>query len=337
MRPIISKILPAFGVILFILLMGTVGFMATSSTPVDPIDAFFMTAITITTIGYGEVIPLDNNPVGRFFAIFIAFSGIGTFTYIATSLSAFFLEGHIQEEFIKRRSLRMINKLDKHLIICGLGRVGLKIAEELDKKEKAFVFIESDNQVYLKHRKVYKHAYGIVGDCTVDDTLISAGIENAEGVFVCTNDDNINLVTTLSSRQLNPTARIVSANKFPSFKQKLISVGANEVVSPHSIGGRRMAMEMLRPTITTFIDAIRREKTDFFRLEEIHVNESFAGQKLEALEIHNLPSTLILAIRNNEDWQFKPDVNTVLQSESVLVIMTNSEEKAYIQERLSKV
>lgn len=335
MRAILSKILPAFGVVVFIMIMGTIGFMATSKVPVEPLDAFFMTAITITTIGYGEVIPLDNNPIGRFFAIFIAFSGIGTFTYIATSLSAFFLEGHIQEEIIKRRNLRMINKLDKHLIICGLGRVGLKIAEELDKSEHPFVFIEKDNEIYLKYRKAYKNAYGIVGDCTVDEVLISAGMEKAEGVFVCTNDDNLNLVTTLSSRQLNKTARIVAANKFPAFKEKILSVGANEVVSPHSIGGRRMAMEMLKPTITTFIDAIRREKTDFFKLDEFHVTAPYVGKQLKTLEIHNLPSTLILAIRDQDNWQFKPDINTVLAKESVIVIISNAEEKAYIQKRLS--
>lgn len=335
MRPVISKILPAFGVILFIMIIGTIGFMATSSTPVEPIDAFFMTAITITTIGYGEVIPLDNNPIGRFFAIFIAFSGIGTFTYIATSLSAFFLEGHIQEEFIKRRNLRMINKLEKHLIICGLGRVGLKIAEELDKAEKHFVFIEKDNDIYIKYRKFYKNAYGIVGDCTVDETLLSAGIENAEGIFICTNDDNLNLVTTLSSRQLNKEIRIVSANKVPSFKEKLITVGANEVVSPHSIGGRRMAMEMLRPTITTFIDAVRRDRNELFNLEEFHITPQYVDKPLSELNIHDLPSTLILAIRDGKNWDFKPNIDRLLKTDSVLVLMTNDKEKAYIDKRLS--
>ncbi|AZQ62083.1 potassium channel protein [Flammeovirga pectinis] len=335
MRALLAKVLPAFGVIFFIMIIGTVGFMATSSYPVEPMDAFFMTAITITTIGYGEVIPLDNNPVGRVFAIFIAFSGIGTFTYIATSLSAFFLEGHIQEEFFKRRTLRMINTLNNHFVICGLGRVGLRIAEELDKADKHFVFIEKDEEIYRQYRREYKHAYGIVGDCTMDETLISAGIKQASGIFICTNDDNLNLVTTLTARQLNADFRIVSANKKPAFRDKLISVGANEVVSPHSIGGRRMAMEMIRPNITTFLDVVRRDKTELFKLEEISIPENCHGKSLKDLKIHELPSTLVLAIREGQEWYFKPSIDQHFTSKSVLLIMTNEEEKAYIKERLS--
>ncbi|NLR92451.1 potassium channel family protein [Flammeovirga agarivorans] len=337
MRALLSKILPAFGVIIFILILGTVGFMYAAHEPVDPMDAFFMTAITITTIGYGEVIPLENNPFGRVFAIFIAFSGIGTFTYIATSLSAFFLEGHIQEEFIRRRTLRMINNLSEHYIICGLGRVGIRIADELDRAGHQFVFIESDEEIYHKYRRSYKHAYGIVGDCTLDDTLNSAGIKNASGIFICTNDDNLNLVTTLSARQLNEELRIVSANKSPSFKSKLLSVGANEVVSPHSIGGRRMAMEMIRPNITTFLDIVRRDKTDMFRLEEIKIPSNYSGKTLESLKIHEMPSTLVLAIREGHEWYFKPALEQTFSPISVLLVMTNEEEKAYIDERLSIV
>ncbi|ANQ48484.2 MULTISPECIES: potassium channel family protein [Flammeovirga] len=335
MRALLSKILPAFGIIFFILIIGTIGFMATADFDVAPMDAFFMTAITITTIGYGEVIPLDNNPVGRVFAIFVAFSGIGTFTYIATSLSAFFLEGHIQEEFIKRRTLRMINNLTDHYIICGLGRVGLRIAEEIDRVDHQFVFIENDEEIYREYRRTYKNAYGIVGDCTIDETLISAGIKSAGGIFICTNDDNLNLVTTLTARQLNSEIRIVSANKRPSFKSKLLSVGANEVVSPHSIGGRRMAMEMIRPNITTFLDIVRRDKTDMFSLEEIKIPASYVGKTLESLKIHELPSTMVLAIREGHEWYFKPSPKQTFTSLSVLLIMTNEEEKMYILERLS--
>lgn len=317
--------------LLTVLVIGTLGYRIIGVGRYSLVDCFYMTFITITTIGFGEIIDLSGNPVGRIFTVFIAVSGIGIATYILSNITAFVVEGEMSEAFRRRRMEKLSKKMEKHFIICGADGVGLHIMRELYETKRPHVLVDSDRGKLEKVIETYPEEIFIEGDPTDNDTLSAAGISEAQGLFAATGDDNHNLVICLTAKQINPGIRVVASCYDPKNSEKMKKAGADAVVLPTSIGGLRMASEMVRSSVVSFLDTMLRDKEKGLRIEELTVPESLGEKSLNALQLGDYGRVLLLAIRTGRDWIYNPPSTHVMKGGDVLVFMTTPEERQRLE------
>jgi len=320
------------GISLFaVLLVGTVGYWFIGAGYYSFFDCFYMTVITITTIGYGEIIDLSGNHIGRLFTVFIALSGIGTLTYILSNFTAFVIEGELNETLRRKKMEKMVKKLKAHYIICGVEGVGFHIVNELLKTNRPHIIVDIDikkNEKVLElfHEKVY-----IEGDPTDSDTLLKAGIMESRGLFAVSSDDNENLVISLTAKQLNPNIRVVARCHNPKNIEKMKKAGADAVVSTTFIGGLRMASEMVRPTVVSFLDIMLRDKEKNLRIEEIKIKDSTSGMTISELNLKRYHNMLLLAVRKENNWVFNPSDDFEVKTGNTLIFMCSSQEREDIE------
>ena len=319
------KFVWAGAILIAIILIGTVGYWFIGGRQYSFVDAFYMTFITITTIGFEEVIDLSGNVGGRIFTIFIAISGIGIMAYIVTNITALVVEGELTESFRRRRMEKIAGNYKGHYIVCGLGRVGCYIANELHATKRPHVIVDVNKKDTESSLESFRDEVFIAGDATDSDTLLRAGIEKAAGLFAVTGDDNQNLVVSLTAKQLNPKLKVVARCNDMRNSQKMKKAGADAVVSPCAIGGLRMASEMVRPTVVSFLDTMLRDTGINLRVEELPVPESFVGRPISALNLKRLSHTLLLAVKTKEGWVYNPSENYVIDQKNTLVFMTTPE------------
>lgn len=315
-----------------ILFTGTLGFAYFSDW--QWLNAFYMTTLTLTTIGFHEVIDLSESPSGRLFTVFIAFSGVGIFTYFVSNVAALFIEGDIRRSFYRRKMEKKISKMTDHYIVCGLGRVGKTIAEELyitrrevvlaDINEESFDFLNEDLMTLPK----------LAGDCTDEEFLERLNIERAKGIFICTREDNTNLVICLTARQLSSNIKIVARSKDIHLTNKLKRAGADNIISPNHIGGIRMMSEMMHPSITSFLDDMTRNASVNMRIEEITMGEKYSGQCISDLGLEKFQHTLLLAVREDGAYDYIPVADRELKKGSQLIVMTTPENRQAIEDRI---
>lgn len=319
-----------------ILMLGTVGYWFIGGKNYSMLDCLYMTVITIATIGFNEVIDLSGNPIGRVFTILIAFSGIGALTYILSNFTAFIVEGELNETFRRRMMEKIIKKLKNHYIVCGVEGVGIHIINELHDTKRDFVIVDLEIGKIEKALHDFKDSIYIVGDPTDNETLIRAGIKEAKGLFASSNDDNHNLVISLTAKQLNPDIRVIASCNEHKNVEKLKRAGADSVVSPTYIGGLRMASEMVRPTVVSFLNIMMRDREKNLRVEEVEVPEYFAGKTLSDLNLKKHPNILLLAVRTVDDWLFNPPDNCPVEKGDFLIFMTTPEERFELEKIFSE-
>lgn len=317
-----------------IILIGTVGYMWIGGKPHSPLDALYMTIITISTIGYGEIISLSGNPAGRVFTIFIALSGISVLFYIMTNFTAFVVEGELKDSFWRRKMEKMAKNLRDHYIVCGIGIVGIHIVNELDAIKRPYVVVEINREHIEKLPNTGKAQIFIEDDATDNDTLLKASIEKARGLFAVTGDDNQNLVICLTAKQLNPHIKVVAECNEIRNRDKMKKAGADSVVSPSLIGGLRMASEMVRPTVVSFLDMMLRDKEQGLRIEEVSVPPSFVGQPISTLKLKKYRSVLLLAIRDKDDLTYNPPEDYVIQGGNTLIFMGTPDDRQGLEKIL---
>ena len=329
---IIKKLLLTAIALIVVILIGTIGYsIIGKGQNLEPLDCLYMTVVTISTIGYREIIDLSGNPAGKIFTMFLAFSGIGILTYVFSAFAAFAVEGALKETFRRRKMEKMIKKLNSHFIICGIERVGFHIANELSATNRPFVIIEQDKIHLEKIVELFPNMLYIEGDATDDNILIKAGIERAEGLFATMEDDHKNLVISLSAKQLNPKIKIIAGTHDLGNIEKIKKAGADKVISPTSIGGLRMVSEMIRPTAVSFLDIMLRDKDKNLRVEDIPIAKKFEGEKISTLNLKKYANTLLLAVRTEGTWNYNPQNSYVIQQDDILVVMTTPEEREKIQ------
>ncbi len=316
-----------------VFLIGFFGFSSIDSGG-SLLDAFYMTALIITTIGFHEVIDLSNSPGGRIFTVCIAFGGIGILTYLLSNLSALFIEGDLRKTFYRKKMIKKINRMEGHYIICGCGRVGKNIATELYQTQRPFIMTDKSGEVLDEFHPELPESIFISGDSTEDSFLESLGITKAAGIFATAADDNTNLVICLTARQLNPAIKIVARLNDMTRVNKMKRAGADKVISPNFIGGLQMASEMVRPVAASFMDDIMRSSDMNLRMEEIRINTSKEKMVLEDLSLSDCENTIILALKTNNDWIYNPSKSEKLKSGSFLVALTTPEERQIIEHRL---
>ncbi len=316
---ILIRIYVAVAVLFGMIGLGTAGFYFGSDPTPSVSDAFYMTIITITTVGYGEVVRTDTF-AERFFAGMLALAGFGTITFLFTSLTVFFLEGDLDYTFRRRRMEKQIKKLRHHYIICGFGRVGRNVGQELTDTNRHFVAIDSDEAQLLAVKERMPGLLYLQGDANDDDTLLAADIEDARGVFAVTGDDSRNLMIALTAKQLNPRVRVVARCHDTRNIEKIRRAGADQVISPDFTGGMRLASAMIRPHVVSFLDEMLRTEHRL-RLDEVLVPEHFKPRSLGSLKLQN-PDYLLLAVRSKDGWEFNPPPDFNLQAGFTLVAMT---------------
>ena len=320
------KILMAILSLIIVLSIGTTGYWLIGGREYSVVDCLYMTILTISTIGFTEVIDLSNNPEGRMFTIVLALSGIGVLTYLLSNITASVVEGELNLVFRRKKMDKIIQKYRRHFIVCGANPVCKYIVEELHATQRSFVVVSMNKDKLAALLEPYPGQAFLEGDATDNSVQLRAGIEKAEGLFAVTDDDNQNLVISLTAKQLNPAVKVVSRCSHAKNIEKMTKVGADSVVSAASIGVLRMASVMVRPAVVSFLDVMLRDKKNL-RIEEAAVGSSVLGRTLSSLHLKNYPSTLVLAIKKGNDYVYNPPRSHRLEEGEVLVIMTTPQER----------
>lgn len=321
--------------LLAILLIGMLGYRLIGGPGTKLVDCFYMTFITVATIGYGEIIDLTGHPIGRIFTMLVSLAGIGTMTYMIMTLTAFVVEGQINAAFRRRRMERVIEKFHDHYVVCGVEGTAQHILNELRATNRPFVVVDPDRVKLERLTAAYPNVVYIEGDPTDNETLELTGLSHAHGLFAVTADDNQNLVICLTSKQINPKARVVVSCQELRNADKMRKAGADAVVSPTFIGGLRMASEMIRPTVVSFLDTMMSRKEEPLRVEEVIVPAGVTPRPVTELGLERFRRSLLLAVRSKTGWSYNPPHDTVVSPGEALVIMTTPDERVQIEQALA--
>lgn len=336
----VSKIKKSSALLLTVLFVGTIGYVLIEGATV--LDALFMTIITISTIGYGEVFVLSR--AGIIFSIFLIIAGVGTVGYTLGSLLEFMVEGKLLTILGRRRMMKDIDVMLGHYILCGYGRVGQNIAGDLLKSKARFIVIEKSPEVA---DKLIEEGFTVlVGDATNEEVLKAAGIDRARGLVTALNSDAENLYVTLMARELAPHLFIVSRSNSEGSETKLRRAGADRVISPHAIGGRRMAAMLLKPLVWDYLDLlVQGESIEFnvedveWRLDEVEVSEgSFLdGKTIEGARVYSNSGALVLAVKKRGcPVNTKPSKETLLEKGDNLIAIGTVDQLSKLEEISSK-
>ena len=335
LREIRGRLLGAGALLLAVTAIGTVGF-----TLIDPsagwVRAFFMTAITLTTVGYGEEVPVDTD-AARIFTAVLILVGMGGVLYFVSTGTAFLIEGQLGHVFRRRRMQRDLTELKDHIIVCGSGPAALYAASELASVQRPVVLIASTPEAAARANADLDDVLIVLGNPTEDEILIVAGVERAAGLIACTDSDNENVVVTLAARQVNPDLRIVSQIEDVDHETKIKKVGADSVVSPDFIGGLRMASELIRPTVVSFLDTMLRDRDLNLRFEEIRIPEGAraVGKRLNELGLDKLPGILLVATRSHGgSLEYNPLRTESVAAGMVLIFLGSPDESRRLCEQL---
>jgi voltage-gated potassium channel len=258
------------GIFAALIAAGTAGYMLIERWTF--LDALYMTVTTITTVGYREVQPLDAQ--GRMFTIGLVLFGVGTAFYLLTTFVALVIEGDLGAALGVTRMRGRIDQLRDHYILCGFGRVGEEIAREFADRKMAFVVVENNAQTL---RRAVDAGYLVVeGDAAADDVLMQAGVEHARTLLAASDSDSGNTYITLTAKALNPHIFVVARAGKRDSEARARRAGADRVISPYAISGRRMALSAIQPNIVDFIDTLSVGRNSEQILAEIEVTPDSA-------------------------------------------------------------
>lgn len=293
-----QRFLIAFVLSSALVVIGTVGFARFPGW--STADAFYMTVITLSMVGYAEVHPLTGG--GRAFATFLIIGGITLLGVWFALITASLVEMDLAHAFRRRRTMKAIEKVKNHVIVCGGGRMGRQVVKELLKSRTPYVLIEIDPKAVAEAYQLEPDGLIIEGDATHDDVLVEARIRHARGLVCTLSADTDNLFVCLTGRDLQPNLTIVSRAYDEDAASKLRRAGADQVISPNVTGGIRIASVLLRPGVVAFLDVVTRGEDLDLLLEEIGVPEGspLAGHSLAEAEIPRKTGLIVLAIRHGE-------------------------------------
>jgi voltage-gated potassium channel len=317
------RLLPAGSILLTVVIIGVSGYMLIERWTV--LDAIYMVVTTLFTIGFQEVHPLSNP--GRILTIFISVGGVGTALYAAGQVMEIIVEGEILGYRKRKKMDKRILEMRDHYIICGFGRVGHQVAADFSEVNIPFVVIDSKPETIqeLEPRGV-PH---LLADATSDDILIEAGIRRAKGLVACSDSDVANVYVTLSARDLNPGLYIVARAAQRETEKKLKTAGANRVISPYFISGRRMAALASKPVTSDFLDLVTHGGDLEFRLHEIAIPDGSAivRKNLAEAGIRDKSGAVVLAIqKSGGSFELQPNASSVINGGDTLVVIGTQEQ-----------
>jgi voltage-gated potassium channel len=302
-----------------VIVIGVLGYMLLLN--VGFIDALYMTVITISTVGYGEVRPMTDP--AKVFSIFLIFSGLSTVGYGVTSLVSLFFEGEFKAAWRKKRMEAKMQEIRGHYIVCGAGDVGRSVIKCMKHDGAGFVVIDEDE----KRAEELEQAGipVILGDATSEEVLRKAGITRARGIVCALPTDAENVFTVLTARQMKEDIYIVSKAVEQSAHGKLLKAGADKTISPNEIGGQRMAALLIRPSVISFLDVITQAGDITLDLEEVVIppRSGIAGKKLSEARIPEQTGLIVLALKreNEKKLKFNPGSNEILNDGDTMVVL----------------
>lgn len=310
---------------LFVLLMifGVTGYLYLGGPTWSILDATYMTVITLGTVGYGETHDLSQNPWLRVHTMVLILLGIGTMTYAFSTLTMAIVEGELNQILKRQRMSQGISQLNGHVIVCGAGRTGIHVIEELRSTLRPFVVIEKSRERLDKHLERFDFLH-IIGDATDDQVLVKARVAQATGLVACLPDDRDNIFITISARHLGPKLRIVAKAELET-RHKLVLAGADAAVAPHLIGGLRLASEMIRPDVVNFLDRMMRSAQGTVRIDEVAIKHGapIDGTTLLESKVRERTGVNVLAMRvpDQENFIYNPLPTQVMAAGTVLVVL----------------
>ncbi|MCA9960016.1 MAG: potassium channel protein [Anaerolineales bacterium] len=322
------RLFPLLLLALVLFILGTVGYMQIEGWSL--VEAFYMTVIALTTVGFGEVRPLSD--AGRIFTAVLILFGVSSVAYGFSSVAELLFTASIGGELRRRRMTREIRRMRDHVIVCGYGRVGQSAVESLRESRRDVVLIENDPERVQAAQQAGLTV--VAGDATRDDVLQQAGITHAWGLIVSTGDDSHNLFIVLSARALNADLFIVTRSVEAESEAKMRLAGANRVVSPYRIGGRHMANVIVRPHVTDFFDVVTLDGGVELWVEELFVaaGSPLVGQTVGMADIRRRTGVVIVAlVHAGENKTITPHADTVLQAGDELIVLGTREQLAQLE------
>ena len=302
-----------------VVLMGTFGYRWLEDY--TWLEAVYMTIITVTTVGFGEVRPLSS--AGRIFTMVLMLMGVGTILYLLTTLTQLVVEGKLREIMGRRSLERAIRSLKDHYIVCGYGRIGALVAEMIREAGREVVVI--DNSEEVTRRLESDGIHYVLGSATEDESLLAAGVERAQGLIATVSSDADNVYIVLTAKDMRPDIFTIARATEPGSERKLKHAGADKVVSPYFIGARRIAQTVIRPSVADFIDLTFHSTTaQPLRMEELTVGAQaqLAGVSLKDSGIRQTLDLIVLAVKKSDGrMHFNPPADTVVEVGDTLIAM----------------
>jgi voltage-gated potassium channel len=302
-------------------------------------DCFYMNTITLTTVGFGETLPgMDTYTLARAYTMGLLIFGTGFLVYAASTGTAFIIEGELGSYLERRRMQRDIAALKGHYIVCGAGTTGTNVVRELIDTNTPFVVVEVDER-RIERLKQIGTKYVIAGDATTDEALLQAGILAARGLASCLSDDKDNLFVTVTARQLNPKLRIVAKNVERHARDKLINAGATATVSPTLIGGLRLASELIRPAVVTFLDVMLRSQGSVrFAEVTIETGSSLDGLLLREANLLERVGLSIFALKipGEDGFRYNPGPNERVNAGMTMIVIASVSQIEALEKLASK-
>jgi voltage-gated potassium channel len=326
-------------VIVFLCLVaaGTLGFYHLGQGRWALAECAYMTIITISTVGFGELSNMGEVPGARLLTVSLIVSGVGALAYVQGNLTALLVEGVLGQVWRRNRMRAHIESLADHVVVAGAGATGRHVIDELIATRTPFVVIDRNLELLQRisrdqmgGKMLYVH-----DDATHDHALLTANVKDARGVVAALTEDKDNLFVTLSARSLNAKARIVAKVVEDEASPKMLRAGATAVVSPTMIGGRRMVSELIRPQVTEFLDIMLRDRDKNLRLEEIVLppSSAFMGKALKDVPIRAKTKLLVVALRmTDRSFVYNPEPEFILEAGMTLIVMGDQDGVATLRD-----
>jgi voltage-gated potassium channel len=297
--------------------VGTIGYMFIED--VGFLSAFYMTAITVTTVGFREAFPLSAE--GQAFTVLLAFGGIGVILLIASDFARAIIDTDLSRMIGLRRDLSMIKKMSNHIVVCGHGRMGRAVVDVLRERGIQFVVVELDPDHCRELQEA--HLPVVRGDATHEEVLRDAAIERAKTFITCLAEDAHNVYAILIARQLNPEITVIARAVEDGAEQRLKLAGADRVLNPYREGGTRLALTALKPNVTDFLEASLMNKSVELELAEVvvHPSSDLAGKTLAGAGVRQRFGIIVVALKNSERSIFNPGPEERIEAGDVLVAL----------------
>jgi voltage-gated potassium channel len=312
---------------------GIIGYSVIERWP--PLDAFYMTVITISTVGFGEVQPLSD--AGKIFSAFLIVAGVGVVFYAFTTFIQYYLRGQFQNIFGRRRMRKKITKLKDHFILCGYGTVGQAAVETCRSEGTPIVIVDRDKDAIEKTTS--NGFLCIEGDATNYETLIDAGIERARGVIITTSDDATNVFIIVTVRHLAPELFIIARANFKDSVPKLEAAGANRVINPNYSAGQRMARFAVYPLVTDFIETVSQEPGEALEIDdiEIKIESTAVGKNIREAQSYSKGASILAIRKKGRNIKPKPPDNTKIEAGDRMIVLGTRDQLRLLEEEKKDV
>ncbi|WP_242085403.1 potassium channel family protein [Aestuariivivens sediminis] len=319
-----TKIYTALFLLVLIMLIGIIGFMMISNY--SWIDALYMTVITMTTVGFGEVVPLDQE--SKIFTIFLILASVVIVGYALSVITEYILSKNDIEELKLKKMQKKIDGFKNHVVVCGYGRNGKQAVKKLMAHKKAFVVIEKNRD--MEERLQMDNVPYIIGNANEDEVLIRAGIDRASNFISALPNDADNLFVVLSTRQINKTINIISRASNESSYDKLKFAGANNVILPDNIGGSHMASLVVVPGLMEFIDNLSIVGKNNINIEEVAVEKLYSGKSVKTikdLDLRKKTGCTVIGYKDeNGEYIVNPEAELELAINSKIIVLGRPEQ-----------